>query len=219
MKLQQELALRAAHVGEVELLQLMGYRHPSLKNRQRLKAVVADPILGLRSSAFDFRFSSDAFVKALADALGLDKEFVSLELDTIRQQIEADENRFIPRIWVETGFKRSTQPIFALAASEHQREIYLSPEELTQFDNASMPERVQMMSERVRQHYQEHSGRLGIWGFIQHYEAHLDPEVVLKLLPDGTVREEIELQEERARASLAYNGRPILTKAHEEGED
>lgn len=219
MTLQQELALRAAHLGEVELLQLMGYRHPSLKNRQRLKSVVADPMLGLRSSAFDFRFSSDGFVRTLADALGLDKDFVSLELDTIRQQIEADENRFIPRFWVETGFKRTTQPIFALAASEHQREIYLSPEELTQFENASMPERVRMMSDRVRQHYQDHSGLLGIWGRIQHYEIQLDPEVVLKMLPDGTVREEIELQEEKARASLTYKGKPILTKAHEQGEE
>lgn len=218
MRLQQELALRAAHIDDISLLYLMGYRHPTLKSRQRLRTVLADSMLGLRSSAFDFRYSSDAFVKALADALGADKIFVELELAEIRQQIETYENRFVPRIFVDTGFRRTTQPIFALAACEHQREIGLSDDEMAQYERASVPERIRILCERVRRHYIEHSGFLGIWGFIQHYVVQLDPQITLKVLSDGTVREEVAFYEDRPRATLNYKGKPVLRRMHEQRE-
>lgn len=43
--LQQELRLRAAHTSANHLLQLLGYKCPSTKHRERLANVLNDPVL------------------------------------------------------------------------------------------------------------------------------------------------------------------------------
>lgn len=209
MTLQQELALRAAHLDEIELLSLMGYSRPTAKHRQRLRAVLADPLLGLRVSAFDFRFGNRAYIQVLGQVLGVSHETIRLELQKICEQLEAEQRQFKPVVHVDTDFKRTTQPIFALAACEHQRSLTFTKSELQHYFSVSVAERVHLVSEKVKQHYEHCQGHLGIWGSIQRYVYHHDDSHALVLLPDGTVREEIINPDIRSCASMTLKGKPL----------
>ncbi|MDP2126629.1 MAG: hypothetical protein Q8K97_04560 [Pseudohongiella sp.] len=209
MTLQQELALRAAHVDEKELLRLMGYSRPTQRHCQRLRAVLADPMLGLSVSAFDFRFGNRAFIQALGQVLGINRADVREGLRLICQKIETEAQRFKPVIQVDTGFKRTTQPIFALAACEHHRYVLFSPQELDHYYALPVAERVRLVSEKVRQHYQQCQGFLGIWGYIQRYIYQYEDALSLVLLPDGTIIEETSQTGDNIGVSLQHKGKPL----------
>ena|SRR5690625_2419836 len=148
MTLQNELQIRAAHIDSDDLLRLLGYRRPKEDHRQRLRHVLSDPLLGLRDSLFGLRYDSRAFVHALAQVLGIDEQFVTTEIRRIRAEIDELDHSFVPFIFVDTGFKRTTQPLFALAFCEHQRVLHLEPEEREKYALLTMPERVRCIGEK-----------------------------------------------------------------------
>lgn len=208
--LQHELALRAAHIDHADLLRLMGYRKPCYRQHQRLQAVLRDPMLGLRNSHFDFKHISRSFVQALGATLGMDAERVEQGLRLIREQIDREDSRYVPTIFVDTGFRRSTQPIFALGVCEHQRHLRLDKATFEVYHNATVAEQVRMIGEFVKAHYREHRGRLGIWGAIQYYLYYFEPTKVLVMRPDGTVKEERQLDHAPySRADLKLKNRSL----------
>lgn len=213
MSLQTELCLRAAHIGEAELLKLMGYRRFSIRHRERLRAVLADPMLGLPHSGFDFRFSNKDFVRELARVLGVDALQTQRELRRLDKQMDEVAQRFSPLIWVDTGFKRSSQAIFALAACEHFRYVPFSDAERSLYHSISMGARVDLVCEKVRRHYKENDGFLGIWGYIQRYYFHYSEEAALILLSDGSIHKEVASTPHGAHATLSVKNKAIQIKA------
>lgn len=213
--LQQELKLRAAHLEPDELLEMLGYRRPVEKHRQRLSAVLHDPMLGLRRSAFDFRYGNRAFIQALASVLGVNEAFAKGELLRIRELIERAETEFVPTLWVDTGFKRTTQPLFALAACEHQRTITFDAIELNHYRQLTMSQRVRWIASWVREHYQHHEGQLGIWGVIQRYVYCYEPGAALAIRPDGSVEKEMQ-PPSAPGARLSVRGKAIALNRNSE---
>lgn len=209
MSLQHELRLRAAHIDTDDLLQLLGYRRLTNKHRQRLLSVLNDPMLGFSRSAFDFRYDNRAFVLALADLLGVKRDFTKAALACIRQQLNAAEAFVVPDIKVDTGFKRTTHPLFALAVCEHQRTITLDESEQLAYQQLILADRVQWISAKVVAHYLAHQGQLGIWGTIQRYLCSLEPGKTLMMLPNGEVREERNEDKGVATVSLRHKSKPM----------
>jgi len=209
MDLQQELRLRAANISRDDLLHLLGYRRLTPKHRQRLFSVLNEPWLGLRRSAFDFRYGDHAFILALADVLGINVQLAKTQLQVIRSDLYALESEFVPYIWVDTGFKRTTQPIFALAFCEPQRTIRLNEQDLALYRKMNMPQRVQLISRTVKAHHQMHQDRLGIWGVIQRYVYHYEQSRALILLPNGEVLEDAERGPAVAQATVRQRGKSV----------
>lgn len=209
MSLQSELCLRASHLGESTLLSLMGYRKPSMQAKKRLLSVLSDPYLGLRSSAFDLRYSNREFAEKLAEVLGVGEETTQKELKKICAEIEEEEGRFTPVIWVDTGFKRTSQPIFALALMEHLRYLPFNDEELSEYHQASMIKRLELVGEKIRAHFRRSNGEIELWGTIQRYRFHFSECEALIILPDGTVHGEAANIFSEKSASLRLKGKKL----------
>ena len=83
---------------------------------------------------------------------------------------------------MDTGFKRTHEPIFVLAFIEHFRRIPIP-------ETAGIPLNKQI--ERVKQwivrHYHENDGKLLIWGKIEKYWFHYGEDQVIAFSPDGTI--------------------------------
>lgn len=165
--LHDRLKQRVASEGADRILRAMGYSERALAHaRDRLQNVLADPDLGLGAGRYDFRFSNREFLRALAGAVAVDAKETERRIDDIERELQHLRKLFKPWIFVDTQFKRSGEPIFVLAWTEHMRRLrlpvkarLLSRNELTRF-----------AGERVREHHRENQGRLLVWGVISEYK-------------------------------------------------
>lgn len=208
MNVQQEIAKRAAQYEEDELLKLVGIPKPKERDRLRLRSVIADPTLGVDHSPFPFIKSGTLFAKSLGVVLGIAPEVMDATITQIKQELEEIANRFIPRIFVETHFKRASQPLFALAACEHFRRPNLDEQTLTAYFQTNEAEQIQLIGNFVIEHYDHCKGDLGIWGPIDHYVCTFAPERAWIFRPDGSLERETDATSQ-SEAKLTLNGKQI----------
>ncbi|MEH6387772.1 MAG: hypothetical protein V7772_07855 [Pseudomonas profundi] len=159
------LTIQAALYSRSEILGRMGYKRPSPANFARLENVLKSDACGLDQSGFDFRFSAEAFLLALCEAVRLEDAAAHAFIAMQKHTLEEERSAFKPWIWVDTGFVRASQPIFALAACEHLRRIEL-PKGTWRL---STGEQLSVAATAVRKHYNTNQGVLGIWGNIEQY--------------------------------------------------
>lgn len=206
--LRDTLVSRAERLDETSLLSLMGYPSPSDRDHKRLRHVLTDPMLGVFHWPFPFTTRGTDFLRLLGAALSLDLAQLNQAIADIERAAAEASDRFIPHIFVETHFRRTTQPIFALAACEPQRYITPDDETLQLWFFGDQTKRLDLISEQVRNHYTEHQGQLGIWGPISHYILTYAADKALTIHPDGRIGAEAQMPSP-ARAALLYRNRPI----------
>lgn len=160
-----DLVLRAAAMPHDEILKAMGYQKPTCANLDRLQHVLDDPEYGLSDGGFDFKYSSEGFLRAMCVVTGMDMALTDLRICRIKKYLEEEREAFKPYLWVDTGFKRTSQPIFALAVCEHQRYLDFPKG----FWRLSLDRQLGRAQCRVREHVYETGGGLGIWGHITQY--------------------------------------------------
>ena len=108
-------------------------------------------------------------------------------------------------LYIETNFKRTSQPIFVLACCESQRRIKLNVEA---FLFKSDEEILQMVSQFVKDDFYTSSGTAGIWGKISSYIwHHRDAESYL-FHTDGSW-DKLEVLSEDTKATLSIKGRSV----------
>jgi len=173
--LRHEVARRANRMRRSELAVRMGYPRVNEKLLSRFDAVLNDDLLGLDDSGFDFRYSRDEFLVALCDVLDIDPALRKAEHERIRALVSHRATAFRPRIFVNTGFKRASQPIFALAAMEHRRWLCFE----RAFVDLDLADQFRAARERVIAHYDETDGELDLWGTIQRYLFQYADDAVL----------------------------------------
>ena len=159
------LVTQAALYSRTEILTRMGYKRLGPANFTRLETVLKSGTCGLQEGGFDFRFSAKAFLLTLSEVVGIDFTLAEAYVADQKQALEEERLAFKPWIWVDTGFVRRNQPIFALAACEHLRRIDLPG------GTWRLPaeEQILIAATTVRQHYRTNQGALGIWGYIEQY--------------------------------------------------
>jgi hypothetical protein len=202
MKMKLRTLLRERIAGEScdHLLRSMGYSGRSLtRARTRLQAVLDDPWLGMASVQYDFRFGGREFVVALTEVLGLESGLVTAQLDAIEVELDRERRVFKPWVFVETGFQRNSEPIFALAALEGKRRLALPKDSW----RLSRDEIVVACGERVRRHYLECHGELLLWGAVREYWLLLsDAEQVVMSVSGEVIRTEPPRLRHRAYMEL-----------------
>lgn len=111
--------------------------------------------------------------------------------DTVIEGIQADllakGQKFKPYIFIETDFKRKNEPVFMLAALQHQR--YLPIEEKTQ--SLSLNEQLDVIGEKIKVHYQQQTC-LKLWGEIQKYVFNYNESSALQFSTKGELLEAVE---------------------------
>src|SRR5690606_37876813 len=85
-----------------------------------------------------------------------------------------------------TGFRRTTQPIFALAVCEGMRHIGFPD----QFWRKPLAEQVRLAQQRVREHMQETNGQVGIWGMARQYWFYYAPGERVEISTNGDILRE-----------------------------
>jgi hypothetical protein len=178
-----DLVLRVAPLPREEILKAMGYQKSTSANLERLQALLDDPDFGLNDSGFDFKYSSEGFLRALCVVTGMGMALADQRISRIKRRLEEERNAFKPYIWVDTGFERKNQPVFALTACEHMR--YLDfPKGFWRFSIDRQLGRAQC---RVREHVFETGGDIGIWGQIKQYWFYYKNDAAYLLARNGEV--------------------------------
>lgn len=102
-------------------------------------------------------------------------------------------------IFVNTNFKRKSEPIFALAFCEGRRRLALDKPKLI---FKSDEEVFEIIGEFVKEHYIQEDADAGIWGKIVNYVYHHKDGQTYVFDKDGELLEDVKVQESRARLSL-----------------
>ncbi|RBP68622.1 hypothetical protein [Marinobacter nauticus] len=160
-----DLTIRVAATSHNDILTAMGYVRPTTANRKRLQRVLECPDFGLSGGGFDFKYSSHDFLRALCRAVGMEKLVVEQRIAKITTRLEEERRAFKPYIWVDTGFMRKSQPLFALAACDDLRYLRF----VEGFWRYSLTDQLGETQSRIRAHVAETGGKLGIWGKIKQY--------------------------------------------------
>jgi hypothetical protein len=183
MNLQNQLQLKISNTPLKDIALLMGYspKHAD-KASQRIQRVIDDPDLGLDAGAFDLKYSDEEFLKKLIQILEMDSPAVSREIEQISDDAFEIRMLYKPWMWIDTGFKRTHEPIFVLAFIEHFRRMPIP-------ETAGLPldEQIERVKNWIVSHYQENDGKLFIWGNIKKYWFHYGEDQVIAFSPDGTV--------------------------------
>lgn len=109
-----------------------------------------------------------------------------------------------PFIFVDTGFKRTTQPIHALAFMEGRRRIPVSPEINQMLIEQCIPE----IQNIILKHHHDTNGILDMWGEIQCYKYFITEQDAIVFDVDGTVLSGVE-QSAPPAATLTLKGQDI----------
>ena len=178
-----DLVLRVAPLPPDEILKAMGYKKPTSANLERLQAVLDDPEFGLSNSRFDFKYSSEGFLRALCVVIGMDMVLTDRRVGWLKKRLEEERGAFKPYIWVDTGSQRNNQPIFALSVCEYQRYLHF-PKGFWRF---SIDRKLGSEKCRVREHVYETGGELGILGQIKQYWFYYKKNAAYLLALNGEV--------------------------------
>ncbi|MBU2964040.1 hypothetical protein Q4508_07710 [Amphritea sp. 2_MG-2023] len=181
MTLHQEIQLRLSNCNLEDICHWMGYKDDRASSR--IQNVMSDRSLGLFQGAYDLKYSDAEFLSKLCSVLGIDLNEYQADLDAIHAEREDRRNRFKSYVFVDTGFVRTTQPIFALALCSSQRYIQL------EYETRIKPISEQIMTVRhlVKNHYEQHSGQLGMWGDIQKYRFVYAEGMHVEVSADGVI--------------------------------
>ena len=193
------LRRRAHRLSRDELARRMGYRRVDEKLLARIDYVLGDALLGLDASHFDFRYSGDEFLVALCDALDIDPDLRAAEHARIRALVSHRNTAFRPVLFVDTGFRRRSEPVFVLGLMEPRRWLRFD----RAFVDQDLGRQFAVASERVISHYRDSGGVLPLWGVIQRYQFQYADTAVLIFDTEGrAVAETDAIRANRATTTL-----------------
>lgn len=186
MTLQRLFKERLAVIEDKELSKRLGYR-TTAKVMVRVDEIINSRYLGLDKSGFDLRYSTPELVRKLAEVLSIPALLCDTVIEEIQAELLAENNKFSPYIFIETDFKRKSEPVFMLAALQSQR--YLPIEEKTQ--SLSLNEQLDVVSQQIKVHYQQQTS-LKLWGEIQKYVFNYNESSALQFSTKGELLEAVE---------------------------
>lgn len=217
MRLQDEIRQRLAHCSYRDIAELMGYHKVDNRMLDRIHAIFTDPYLGLHSGYYDFKYTGIEFIEALCSLLNISFSDFTDEIDSIEDEYLDKKNRFKSFVFIDTGFKRQSQPIFMLMALEHYRYLYLDYEiRLTPLAN-----QIDYVKKLIREHYKNNDGDLDMWGIITKYSFCYDEGKYIEFTPDGDVLGETD-GKNISRAEMRLNNKnltPLIINNINESDD
>jgi len=119
------------------------------------------------NTTYDLVYDSKGFLFSLFDTLHLSKENLKYDIEEY-EKLDAEIKEIQKSyIYIQTHFKRKSEPIIALAALEHKRRLQLDSNAL-----ASKPllEQLDIIQKQIATHYnQTDNGQIELWGKIDTY--------------------------------------------------
>lgn len=170
MELQTRLKEKLHDMDLLALAKKVGYATPQ-KGEQRIIDLVNEEYFGLCDhGSYDFVHSNSSLLKALCEALEIDEavyEKTCYAIEILKEDIEKSRYK---HIYIHTDFKRTNEPIFALAALESRRHLY----HLDFIRGFTREHQIKAVGKYVKEHYSHNDGKLEFWGNIKHYVYYYD---------------------------------------------
>lgn len=183
----------------------LGYFHPTKKQIDRFEKVISSPKLGLDSSYFDFKYSNSEYILKLTEICDLNTNDAEEYIQDSKNKLRGLHNSFKPYLFVETGFRRMTQPIFVLAAVESFRYVTLP----IHFIELQPLDQLIYLHDLIDEHMSKTKGSLQIWGNILSYFYVYDKGCALEISPTGKIVKNHFDFEPRNRARLEHKGKAL----------
>lgn len=160
----------------------------------------------LYCSHYDLVYSSKDFLIKLCEVLEIDETLVDDEIKKAVLYYKEQEKFKSSYIFVNTNFKRKSEPIFALALCEKFRNISLYKKENLLFK--SIEEILNNLSFQIKSHYEENNGGLKIWRKIVNYQVHLFDKIYVFDVNGNLLEYANEVSE--SRATIFVNNKKLV---------
>jgi len=164
-----------------ELSHSLGYRGGD-KFKKRLTAMFSNEYFGLDSSYYDFKFSSEEFVRQLCIHLSIPSLLVDKVLNEIKAELEKQKNAFKQFIFIDTDFKRKSEPIFVLSGMQNRRYITIDDA----VARKPLDKQLYDIQKIVTTHYQA-SPILDLWGEAQRYAYFYQTDYIVVFSVTGEI--------------------------------
>jgi len=164
-----------------ELSHSLGYRG-SDKFKNRLTAMFGNEYFGLDSSYYDFKFSSEEFVRQLCNYLSIPSLLVDKVFVEIKAELEKQKHASKAFVFIDTDFKRKSEPVAVLSAMQNKR--YLTIDDAVAVK--PLDKQLQGIQEIVTAHYQTHP-ILDLWGQVQRYAYFYQADYIVVFSVTGEI--------------------------------
>lgn len=189
-----------------EILTAMGYFNIKRGRQTLLRFTTTDSIyLWLKNGTFDMKYTSKEFLLKLCKVLDIPSYSYEEEIRQSLHRINAIRVMRKPYVFIDTQFKRASQPLFVLAIMENERRIQIDKELLVYKSNTEI---FSIISELVQDHYVKSGGALRMWGTIDVYVYHHVDGTQQVFNPDGTHYHHLCITE--TKAELAVGNKTIF---------
>ena len=185
--------------GIKETADKLGYLNTNSGKKRLLEILNSEGADWLAKSGYDMKYTSAELFKKLCGLAGI--KGYEKELSKILKRINRD---FQPYIFVDTGFKRVSQPVFVLAFSEGFRHISIAGQDVLEDEEAELERIINI----ANQHYDENNGVLPVWGRILRYVYVAGAEKTFEILPHSSYAV-LENFRKPSEASLKINTRKL----------
>lgn len=165
----QELQIKLSKASKDELRKALGYDVYSKSFVKAYNAIINAKNLSefLKKGYFDWLYNSKSLILKLAQILGVDLDSELKEAETYNAELRKYEDMYI---YIGTNFKRTTQPIFALALLQDTRYVEIPDKSVFCFKR--LDEQLKIAGDIVRDSYKKEP-TLRIFGNVTGYKLHM----------------------------------------------
>lgn len=178
MTLQALIKEKIAVQDSKQIAKQLGYS-VTKKFENRVTEVTESPYLTLDKSGYDFHYSTAQFIRKLAETLGIPELFYNKVIEDIEAQLELNSQKK-PYFFLETNFKRESQPTFMLGALQSWRYLKIDEEIL----KLSLNEQLSRLSDFIKAHNQQQPV-LKMWGKIECYVYYYQEDMIFVFSTTG----------------------------------
>ncbi|MCZ6103355.1 hypothetical protein [Campylobacter ureolyticus] len=148
----------------LNLAKKLGYYNLDKFKKAVLKIIQAKSLdVFLQTGYYDYVYTSENLVLKLAKIYGFDILDELNQAKKLNDEVKKYKNSYI---YIDTNFKRTTQPIFMLAMMQGVRYVYFDKKELV---FKSLDKQLQFISKIVKNHYKKIK-KLPLFGEITGYK-------------------------------------------------
>lgn len=148
----------------LNLAKKLGYYNLDKFKKAVLKIIQAKSLdVFLQNGYYDYVYTSENLVLKLAKIYGFDILDELNQAKKLNDEVKKYKNSYI---YIDTNFKRTTQPIFMLAMMQGVRYVYFDKKELV---FKSLDKQLQFISKIVKNHYKKIK-KLPLFGEITGYK-------------------------------------------------
>lgn len=168
---------KAKDLGAKKLLSKMPYNSKAILQKSIDRLYESEGLHLWLKEGYDLVLDAKTFFIKLSLALGYEEKIINNAIEqaiNLQNEIDRFKDSYI---FVDTKFKRTTEPVLVLSALESSRRISLFNVNKLLFKDER--EILNIVANMVKEHYDYHLGELSTWGKIDAYQLNLFDKIYI----------------------------------------